>query len=161
MSRRTARKHAFFLIFQFEFHSGFILPNQIELYFQNKDTYREEPELCAISTEKVTNEDKAFINDEVNGVYDNIERIDSLISNNLSGWEIDRINKTDLAILRLAVYEMLFVSDIPNGVSINEAVELAKVYGTDESYQFINGILGNIYEFLEEFEGVEKDALTV
>ena len=139
MSRRTARRHAFFLIFQIGFHREFDPSLQTKIYLEDK--------------EAVPEEDREFIHSVVNGAYDFLSEIDALIAKNLSGWEIDRINKTDLAIIRLAVYEMLYDASIPPGVSINEAVELAKQYGTDESYQFVNGILGRVYELTAACDG--------
>jgi len=139
MSRRTARRHAFFLIFQIEFHREFDPSLQTEIYLEDK--------------EAVPEEDREFIHAEVNGAYDCLSEIDAHIIKFLSGWEIDRISKIDLALLRLAVYEMLYEQGIPNGVSINEAVELAKTYGDDDSYQFINGILGNIFESIAQLNG--------
>ncbi|MBR3227287.1 MAG: transcription antitermination factor NusB [Erysipelotrichaceae bacterium] len=77
-------------------------------------------------------------------VQDHHDEIDALISENLDKWSIERIAKTDLAILRTAVAEMLYVESIPVSVSINEAVNLAKKYGDDRSYAFINSVLGKI-----------------
>ena len=77
-------------------------------------------------------------------VQDHHEEIDALISKNLDKWSIERIAKTDLAILRTAVAEMLYVESIPVSVSINEADKIAKKYGDDRSYAFINSVLGKI-----------------
>lgn len=77
-------------------------------------------------------------------IKDHIKDIDELISKNIDNWTIDRIAKTDLAILRNAVAEMMYVDSIPNGVSINEAVNLAKKYGDDKSYAFVNSVLSKI-----------------
>ena len=77
-------------------------------------------------------------------VQDHHADIDAIISENLDKWSIDRIAKTDLAILRTAVAEMLYVESIPVSVSINEAVNLAKKYGDDRSYAFINSVLGKV-----------------
>lgn len=77
-------------------------------------------------------------------VQDHHEEIDRIISENLDKWTIDRVAKTDLAILRTAVAEMLYVEEIPVNVSINEAVNLAKKYGDERSYAFINSVLGKI-----------------
>ncbi len=77
-------------------------------------------------------------------VQDHHEEIDRIISENLDNWTLERIAKTDLAILRTAVAEILYVESIPVSVSINEAVELAKKYGDDRSYAFINSVLGKI-----------------
>lgn len=82
-------------------------------------------------------------------VQDHHEDIDRLINDNLDNWTLERIAKTDLAILRTAVAEMLYVDSIPVSVSINEAVDLAKKYGDERSYAFINSILGKISRSLE------------
>ncbi len=79
------------------------------------------------------------------GVQDNIEEIDELIKSHLSKkWRIERINKVSLSIMRLAVYEMKFIEDIPAKVSINEAVELSKKFSGEEEYKFVNGVLGAV-----------------
>jgi len=85
-------------------------------------------------------------------VQDHHEEIDSLITDNLDNWTIDRIAKTDLAILRTALAEILYVENIPVKVSINEAVNLAKKYGDERSYAFINSVLGKISRSLESDE---------
>lgn len=77
-------------------------------------------------------------------VQDHHEEIDKIISDNLDNWTLERIAKTDLAILRTAVAEMLYVDSVPVGVSINEAVDLAKKYGDERSYAFINSVLGKV-----------------
>ena len=80
-----------------------------------------------------------------NGVQDNLEEIDALIKKHLAKkWNITRINKVSLSILRLAVYEMKFIDDIPNSVSINEAVELSKKFSGEDEYKFVNGVLGAV-----------------
>lgn len=78
------------------------------------------------------------------GVYDNIDEIDGLISKHLSGWSIDRISKVSLAVLRLAVYEIKHMDEIPLAVSIDEAVELCKKYSTADDASFVNGVLGSV-----------------
>lgn len=85
----------------------------------------------------------------VNGVQENQEQIDQLITKHLNKWKIERIAKTDLAILRLTTYEMLCQPDIPNRVALNEALELAKEFSDDESRRFINGVLSSILSSLE------------
>lgn len=78
------------------------------------------------------------------GTLDRIAQLDGVITEFLQDWTIDRINRVDLALMRLAIYEMLCEDDVPHGAAINEAVELAKDYGSDESPAFINGVLGNV-----------------
>ena len=73
-----------------------------------------------------------------------MEIIDKKIAENLKGWTLERLSKIDLAILRLACYEIIFLEDIPKNVSINEGIELAKKYSDDESRKFINGLLDSI-----------------
>ena len=98
----------------------------------------------SIVEESVKAASKQQAADTLTAVQDHHEEIDRLIAENLEKWSFDRIAKTDLAILRTAVAEMLYVDSIPVGVSINEAVELAKKYGDEKSYAFINSVLGKI-----------------
>lgn len=78
------------------------------------------------------------------GTIENLKAVDDLIKHNIRNWEFDRLSKVDLAILRTSVFELKFQDDVPPGVTINEAVEIAKSFGTDDSYKFINGVLDNI-----------------
>ena len=131
MSRRSARENAFFLLFQMDFF-------KTEEYEQVKEIFFAEKEL------PVKEEERVFITKEVEGAREHREEIDKIISECAKGWNTERMNKVDLAILRLAVYELCFSGDTPLGVAINEAVELAKKFSSDESPAFINGILGNV-----------------
>lgn len=88
--------------------------------------------------------EEGYIQTVVTGVEENLEAIDADIEKYLRSWTTARIPKLDLAILRAAVFEIKYSEDIPTGVAINEAVEIAKKYSTDESYRFINGVLGSI-----------------
>lgn len=78
------------------------------------------------------------------GAVDNLETIDEIISRHSTKWSQKQMSRVSLSVMRLAVYEMMYLTDIPVSVSINEAVELAKVYGGDEDASFINGVLGGI-----------------
>lgn len=129
MSRRSARKNAFILLFQMEFS---------EEYEELKEMFFEEKEA------PVSEEDKAFILAVVDGVKEHQAEIDALIDSCAKGWDTQQMNKVDLAILRLAVYEMRYAQDTPVGVAINEAVEIAKKFSSEEAPAFINGILGKI-----------------
>lgn len=93
-------------------------------------------------SEKVVGKKQAA--DTLEAVSLHHEEIDDVISRSLDKWTIDRIAKTDLAILRTAVAEMMYIDSIPVGVSINEAVDLAKKYGDDRSYAFINSVLSKV-----------------
>lgn len=81
----------------------------------------------------------------ITGVKDNEEKLDEVISANLNkGWKIGRLPKTTLAILRIAIFEIMFLDDVPDSVSVNEAVELAKKFGSQNDYVFVNGLLGSV-----------------
>ena len=128
MSRRSARKNAFFLLFQMDFNEAAEFEQVKELFLAEKE-------------EPVEEGDKAFILSEVEGTREHMAEIDALIEQSAKGWDPERMNKVDLAILRLAVYEMKW-GETPVGVAINEAVELAKKFSSDEAPAFINGVLG-------------------
>jgi len=80
----------------------------------------------------------------VTGTIENIQSIDELLKNHLENWDITRLNRVDLAILRMSVYSLLFQSDIPPSIVIDEAIGICKEFGADDSYKFINGVLDNI-----------------
>ena len=95
-------------------------------------------------TDKITKADGVYIKNTFFGIFDKIERIDDIISGSTIGWEYNRISKISMALLRIAVYEILYAEDIPDSVAINEAVELSKRYDDPEAYTFINGVLGAV-----------------
>ena len=128
MSRRGARRNAFYLLFQMDFSEAEEFEQVKELFFAEKE-------------EPVEEEDKEFILSEVEGVHAHMAEIDEMITASANGWDPARMNKVDLAILRLAVYEMKY-GETPIGVAINEAVELAKRFSSYEAPAFINGVLG-------------------
>jgi len=99
-----------------------------------------------------------FILGEVGGVFANLNIIDAHIAETSSAWDISRISKIDLAIMRLAVYEILFDDKIPEGTSINEAVELAKAFSSEDGSKFVNGVLGKIVRKLKEGENDNESA---
>lgn len=101
-------------------------------------------------TDLLSAEDQSFAQEVAAGVVEKMEELDAIISEHAIGWTLDRIAKVDLAILRLALYEMLYREDVPTGAAIDEAVELAKRFGGDRSYSFVNGILGTAAKQLEE-----------
>ena len=140
MSRHTARIHAFNLIFQFPFHIEWDMFSLKEAVSQHIKTLPDlEGFVRGLYPDK---EDHTFIADEVFGTFSHLSQIDNQIEGLLKDWELNRIAKVDLALLRLAMFEMQFSADISPATAINEAVELAKVYGTDDSPSFINGLLG-------------------
>ena len=99
---------------------------------------------AAIEARNFEFDQDGYIKTVFGGVYENLKEIDSLIESNLSGWKLDRISKVSLAVLRLAIYEIKFMEDIPVSATINEAVELAKKYAAENEYSFVNGVLSSI-----------------
>lgn len=131
MSRKIARELAFKVIFSVDFqHEN----EDVEKLIMNLED----------ETKEITQEDKGYINDIVQGVIAKKEELDEKIRKYLKGWTMDRIIKTDLAILRLAIYEITYREDIPYKVSVNEAVELAKTFSDSTSSSFINGVLAGV-----------------
>lgn len=111
-----------------------------------KTFHPEEPvsELIDLAVEARQLKTDPFIVRAANGVYEHLEQIDELIGAHCIGWKLQRIPRVPLSILRVAVYELLFESEIPTGATINEAVELAKTYGGEKDASYINGVLGAI-----------------
>lgn len=131
MSRKIARELAFKVIFSVDFqHEN----EDVEKLIMNLED----------ETKEITQEDKGYINGIVQGVMAKKEELDEKIRKYLKGWTMDRISKTDLAILRLAIYEITYRDDIPYKVSVNEAVELAKTFSDSTSSSFINGVLAGV-----------------
>ena len=130
MKRTEAREHIFKMVFGLEFNTADEMPQQLEMYFDQLKEAKEK--------------DREYIQKKAQAVAEHIEEIDRLINEHTTGWKTTRMNKVDLTILRLAVYEMKWDDDVPVSVAINEAVELAKRFGGDESPSFINGVLARI-----------------
>lgn len=116
-----------------------IILYQISLYEKNKIAYN----ISNVIEEQMETENN-FVNEIVTGVIDNKEEIDNLINDKLVNWSLNRLGLTDQAILRMAVYEILY-TDTPNVVCIDEAVELAKKYSDEKVSKMINGVLDKIY----------------
>ena len=127
MTRREMRENVFKMLFRVEFHEQEEMNEQLVLFGEELDALKEA--------------DLSYIRNKCNDIFSKIEEIDSAINEVATGWKTSRMGKVDLSIIRLAVYEIKFEDDIPTKVSINEAVELAKAYGTDDSPSFVNGIL--------------------
>ncbi len=100
-------------------------------------------------------EDQSFVRDLTGGTHTNEAKIDKLIAPAAPDWPIDQIAKIDRAILRLSIYELMIKRDVPPKVAINEAVELAKAFGGENSSKFVNGVLGTIYRQSEFYEPEE------
>ncbi len=143
MNRRTAREITLCLLFNFSFNTEEKPDELLELYL----TYFPDAENGIIPEEiRVDN----YISKTYFGVTQKLSEIDALIENASKKWKPERISRVSRSILRLAVYEILYIDDIPEKVSINEAVELAKRFDDENGYTFINGILGNVVSGLSE-----------
>lgn len=98
----------------------------------------------------------AYVLDVVNGVWTQREAIDGLLVDYLQNWQVSRLSRVDRQILRLAVYEMVFTEDVPAKVAVNEAIELSKHFGTEESGKFVNGVLGKMIQDLDKLKGKQQ-----
>jgi len=130
MGRSELREHIFKMIFGLEFSENEQIDEQLELYLDQLVDIREK--------------DHDYMLAKTKGIAEKVDEIDQIINENTTGWKTSRMNKVDLSILRLAVYEMKWDEDVPVKVAINEAVELAKRFSGEEGPAFINGVLGKI-----------------
>ena len=131
MNRVKIREYIFKLLFCNEFHNEEEMPEQYKLFLDNLDEANEE--------------DREYITSKVTDIAQRLDSIDEKINDVAVGWSTDRMSKTDLTIIRLAYYEMKIDEDIPEKVAVDQAVELAKKYGSDDSPSFINGILAKLF----------------
>lgn len=127
MSRRELREQIFKLLFRIEFNSMEEMEEQEQLFFED--------------TCEADETDEEYISSKYRKIAEKLETIDKMLNEKAENWNTDRMGKVDLTILRLAVYEIAFDEEVPTGVAINEAVELAKKFGQDASSGFVNGIL--------------------
>lgn len=132
MNRREAREQAFLLVFEKTFKND-PLPEIIEAAILARDLEVDE-----------------FSNRVAAGVVEHLEEIDSSIEKNIIGWKKNRLSRVVVSVLRVAVYEMLYEKDIPVSVSINEALEIAKKYGSQDDAPYINGVLGAVAKEIGE-----------
>ena len=130
MSRIETREQAMQLLFQIGFRNTPI-SEQIDIFKENHPELAEDPE------------NEAYFLDVVYGVINSRDKLDEKFVPFLKKWKLERLPQTDRIILEIAVYEIITVAEIPTSVSINEAVKLAKKYGTDNSSSYINGVLSN------------------
>ena len=129
MNRRKAREFAFILLFEYKFQPDCIMELLEEVLTENDAGMQAE-----------------YIREVIEGAVSKVDELDLIIEEYAKGWSKDRISNVCMAVMRLAVYEMKYMTDIPGNVSVNEAVTLAKKYDGEESINFVNGILGNIKE---------------
>ncbi len=137
MKRSEIREAVFLLLFRAEFNELKDMPEQMQMFF---DAEGEDLRV------QVSDEDREYIISRATDVCNHMEEIDKMISEKATGWTVQRMGKVDLTVIRLAVYEIVYDEKVPLGVGINEAVELAKKYGRDESGAFVNGVLAKFDE---------------
>ena len=130
MTRREIRELIFKMVFRVEFHDEEEIPQQLRLFMDTLDS--------------ASDKDRDYIERKVQDILTHIEEIDAIIDSSAQNWKTSRMAKVELTLIRLAVYEIRFDEEIPTGVAINEAVELAKAYGEDNSAAFVNGVLARI-----------------
>lgn len=130
MSRREIREQIFKMLFRIEFH--------------DEKEYEEQMNLFMEESAPIEDGSQKYIEDKFEDIVSRIDAIDEVINDKVKGWKTSRMGKVDLTLIRLAVYEIKYEEDIPTKVAINEAVELAKKYGTDDSSAFVNGVLAKI-----------------
>ncbi len=129
MGRHEQREQIFRLLFRVEFHPAEALEEQVRLFFEDE-------ELLQIPGKDVT-----YITEKFNRITGRLTELDKMLDERTEGWNTSRMGRVELALLRLALYEILFDDEVPAGVAINEAVELAKTYGQDNSGGFVNAVL--------------------
>lgn len=141
MTRKKVREHLFQMLFVLDFYPEDELKEQVQVFLEelpvNSETAAKESEE---GLKKVQDE----LQQKFFSVAEHLEEIDKRIEEKSNGWSLARMAKADITILRLAVYEILFDEDVPAGVAVNEAVDIAKRFGTDKSPAFVNGVLGSV-----------------
>ena len=130
MSRSELREHVFRMLFRIEFNNENEMAEQESLYFELLD--------------EVSEKEQEYILNKYKAVKEKVEEIDNILNQLSEGWKTTRMNRVDLTILRLATYELKWDEDVPTGVAINEAVELAKRYSSDQGPSFVNGVLAKV-----------------
>lgn len=141
MLRSKVREEVFKIIFRQPFMDETDMEEQIE--FSMEELEGKSPE------------NQAYIRDKANDILGHLIDIDSKIEQCCEGWNLNRIGKAEITIMRIAVYEMLFEEEIPNEVAINEAVELSKLYCDEDAKGFVNAVLGKVAKSMEEGTEIE------
>ncbi len=131
MKRSLLREQVFKLLFRLDFVGQEEMSEQEELFFEDRGV-------------TIAPRDRELILRQYRGIREHLEEIDAILEQSASGWNLTRVGKVELAVLRLAVYEMKFDETVPVGVAINEAVEIAGKYGQEGAGAFVNAVLSNV-----------------
>ncbi len=150
MNRAFLRENIFRLLYLFNFHEEQDMEEQIDRYLDKMENLEDVEELKEFRLEQIkepiSEEDRGFIKKRIAEISKQVEEIDAMINHVAVGWKTERMSKVDLTILRLAYFEMKQDPEIPQLVAVDQAVELAKKYGTEDSPKFVNGILAKFIE---------------
>lgn len=149
MRRSELREHVFCALFCLGFYPQEEREEQLQLYFDDINRQKQEEESGIVLSVEAKPKDREYIRQRIQDIFSNLSQLDEKIDAVSTGWSITRMGKVDLTIIRLAYYEMLYDESVPVKVAINEAVELAKKFGGDDSPSFINGILAKLVTDLE------------
>lgn len=137
MTRKETRENLYIMLFRLDFHNDDDLKEQAEMYLEDLN-----------ASAKI----KAELRDKFIKVMEHLTEIDAKIEEKSKGWRVERIAKAELTVLRLGIFELLYVDSVPSKVAINEAVELAKAYGGEKASGFVNGILASVVRELDNEE---------
>ena len=149
MRRSELREHVFCALFCLGFYPEEEREEQLELYFQDINRQKQEEEEKLVPSIEAKEKDREYIRKRLEDIFGKLAELDEKIDDVSVGWDISRMGKADLTIIRLAYYEMLYDESVPVKVAINEAVELAKKFGGESSQSFVNGILAKLTTGLE------------
>lgn len=144
MKRSELREHLFLMLFRKDFHPKEELNEQASMYLNALENLKIDEENSYIELKIPTEQETIYLENRFAEILDKLEEIDEKINEASVGWKLNRMGKVELTIIRLATYEMDYDNEIPTKVAINEAVELAKKFGEDNSPGFVNGILAKL-----------------
>lgn len=147
MGRREQREQIFKLLFRVEFNAPEEMPQQRDLFLEQIKLPTQEEGMAA------KEKDIVYISEKFAQIQDRLPQIDGMINDKAEGWSVSRMGKVEVTLLRLGAYEILYDQDVPDSVAINEAVELAKKYGQDNSGAFVNAVLA---KFLHPSDGEKQ-----
>lgn len=149
MRRSELREHVLCSVFCLGFYPQEEREEQLVMYFEDMNRIKEEEESEIVKPLPAKEKDREYIETRVKDIFDKMDLLDEKIDEIATDWSIDRMGKVDLSIIRLAYYEMCYDESVPVKVAINEAVELAKKFGGDDSSSFINGVLAKLVKDME------------
>ena len=129
MGRHEQREQVFKLLFREEFHSYKEMDEQVKLFFEDEEVA------------EISEKDMNYITEKHQKIRSMLPQLDKLLDEKAENWKVSRMGKVELTVLRLALYEMLYDEEVPEGAAINEAVEIAKTYGQESSGSFVNAVL--------------------